>query len=79
MNFFMLLWLGLEFPIHGLLKRRGRRAKYWRGLLRIVERCWFLTVWSHFNTRLIFERRDYATLLYGRFSVSLLPLIVAFA
>ena len=72
-----LAWFGNPDP--RIIETTREKAKDWRGSLRIVERCWFWTVWSRSNTRLIFERGDYATLLYGRFSTSLLPLIMAFA
>ena len=55
MNFFTLLWLGLEIRIHGL-ERRVRRAKDWRDLLRIVEPYWFWMAWRRSNTRMVHKR-----------------------
>ena len=62
MNFFTLLWLGLEIQIHGLLKRRVRRARDWRGLLRIVEPYWFWMAWTCSNTRMVHKRGGYVSL-----------------
>ena len=48
MNFLTLRWPGLEIRIHGM-ERRGRRAKDWRALSRIVEAYWFWMAWSRSN------------------------------
>src|ERR1700732_3875662 len=51
MSFWTQLSFGLEIQIRGL-ERRGRRARDWRSLLRIVEHCWFWTGWNRSKIRL---------------------------
>src|ERR1700747_1176731 len=69
MNFLMRLSTGLEIQIHGE-ERRGRRAKDWRSLSRIVEPYWFWTAWSRCRIRLVHKKVGCANLLSKRFCAS---------
>src|SRR5271166_5470151 len=78
MNFLMRLSLGLAIQIRGS-EPRGRRAKDWRGSLRIVEPCLFWMVWSRSKIRLVHKKDGYVSLASRRFCASSLLLIRGFA
>src|SRR5271169_2707179 len=78
MNFLMLLSNGLAIQIRGS-ERRGKRAKDWRSLSRIVEPYWSWMDWSRSKIRLVHKKDAYVSLPCRRFCVSLPPSIRGFA